>query len=144
MGNIPELARGGGSVIEFELHSRLDSLLQAAVASVRLCAKKPQKCPEITLSYNPKELFCEDPYRLQTIAMTPTRQEELNRAEKRYKKNLKISILPTHRLLSSSFYGSYLESYKVIPKRNNHGAYGYAVYPKPIDPSHSPSSYPSS
>ena len=31
----------------------------------------------------------------------------------------------THRLHSSSFWGSYLESYKVIPKRNYFGAYGY-------------------
>ena len=33
-------------------------------------------------------------------------------------------VLPTHRPLSSSFYGSYLESYTGIPKRNYFGAYG--------------------
>ena len=30
----------------------------------------------------------------------------------------------THRPHSSSFWGSYLEFYKVIPKRNYYGAYG--------------------
>ena len=34
----------------------------------------------------------------------------------------------THRPLSSSFYGLYLESYKVIPKRNYLGAYGYVSH----------------
>ena len=33
------------------------------------------------------------------------------------------------------FWASYLESYKVIPKRNYYGAYGYMQKPKPQTPS---------
>ena len=35
-----------------------------------------------------------------------------------------LYMVQTYRPLSSSFYGLYLESYKVIPKRNYLGAYG--------------------
>ena len=38
-----------------------------------------------------------------------------------------VGVCGTHRPLSSSFYGLYLESYKVIPRRNYLGAYGYGL-----------------
>ena len=42
------------------------------------------------------------------------------------------TLLLTHDLPRGSkvvpFWGSYIESYKVIPKRNYYGAYGYLLY----------------
>ena len=41
-----------------------------------------------------------------------------------------VSTLPIGPIVVP-FRGSYLESYKVIPKRNYQGAYGYARHSKP-------------
>ena len=48
------------------------------------------------------------------------------------RKNVKRIIIPIGSKVVP-FYGSYLESYKVIPKRNYLGAYGYLQSPS-VDP----------